>query len=69
MIRKILAYEPVMSVAFFAALLAATANVLREFGVYDLSDEQITAVLSVLTALAPVVGFFVRQEVTPVVKL
>lgn len=68
LLKKILTYEPVMSVAFATAFLAAIANVLRSFGVYDLTVEEQAAVLSVLTAFGPVVGFVVRQQVKPTAK-
>jgi hypothetical protein len=69
LIKKILAYEPVMSLAFATSALAAVAQCLRTFGVYDLTEDQTTAVLTVLATFGPVAAFVVRQEVTPTVKL
>ena len=68
-IQKVLAYEPVMTVAFATSAIAAVANTLSAFGVYRLTDEERAAILSVVMTFGPVAGFVVRQQVVPVVKV
>lgn len=66
---SIIAREPVLTVAFLTTIVTATLSILKAFNVYDVTDEQSQAILTFIAALAPILGFFVRQQVVPMAKV
>jgi hypothetical protein len=61
--------EPVMTAAGIAAVVGAVLVLAASFGM-PLTEEQRTAILTVVGALAPILlGLWARSQVTPVAKL
>jgi hypothetical protein len=61
--------EPVMTAAGIAAVVGAVLVLAASFGM-PLTEEQRTAILTVVGALAPILlGLWARSQVTPVSKL
>lgn len=61
--------EPVRLAAAAQSLIAAVIGLLTVFDVWHPSQDQVTAMMLVYTALLPVIGAIVRSKVTPVAKL
>lgn len=61
--------EPVRLAAAVQSLIAAVIGLLTVFDVWHPSQDQVTAMMLVYTALLPVIGAVVRSRVTPVAKL
>lgn len=59
--------EPVVYIGTIAGALAAIVTALQAFGVLHLSEEQIKALVSVVTIVGPVIlALIQRRFVTPV---
>lgn len=61
-------HEPVLTVASITAGVTAIIGLLVAFGL-DLTEEQRTAILSIVAVVAPLIVVYARKFVTPVAKL